>query len=141
MEDRAAIIEVTIGYSTALDKRDWKLLEEVFVPEVVIEYSTGTQTQGRDQVIGHIRNMLSGCGPTQHLLSNHVININGDRATSTCQVRAFAAGAPTSPQAGKVYELFGAYHDHLVRTPAGWRIVGRRMDVNFELGDRAVLGA
>jgi hypothetical protein len=82
MDDRAAIVDVTIGYSTALDERNWKLLEEVFQPEVVTEYDTGTRVEGRDQLIAHIRQALGGCGPTQHLLGNHVVQIYGDQATS-----------------------------------------------------------
>jgi hypothetical protein len=140
MDDRAAIIEVTIGYSSALDQRDWKLLDEVFLADVVIDYSTGARVEGRDRVIAQIRNMLGGCGPTQHLLGNHVVTVDGDHATSSCKVRAFSAGAPGGPHAGEAYELFGSYHDDVVRTPAGWRIAHRRMDVIFESGNRAVLG-
>jgi hypothetical protein len=140
MDDRSAVIEVTIGYSTALDQRDWKLLDEVFLPDVVIDYSTGTRVEGRDRVIAQIRSVLEGRGPTQHLLGNHVVTVNDDRATSSCQVRAFSAGAPDGPHAGDVYELFGSYHDSLVRIPAGWRIAHRRMEVTFESGNRAVLG-
>ena len=51
MDDRAAIIEVTIGYSTALDQRRWELLNDVFLPEVVIDYSTGNRVEGREQAV------------------------------------------------------------------------------------------
>jgi hypothetical protein len=140
MDDRAAIIEVTIGYSTALDQRRWELLNDVFLPEVVIDYSTGNRVEGRDQAVAQIRHMIGDCGPSQHLLGNHVVAVDGDTATSSCQVRAFAAGEPGGPLAGETYELIGSYRDELVRTAAGWRIARRRMDVAFESGNRAVLG-
>jgi hypothetical protein len=62
---------------------------------VVIDYSTGARVEGPDRVIAQIRNMLGGCGPTQHLLGNHVVTVDGDHATSSCKVRAFSAGPPT----------------------------------------------
>jgi hypothetical protein len=35
--------------------------------------------------------------------------------------------------------MFGMYHDRFVRTPLGWRISYRRIEVFFELGTRDVL--
>ena len=139
MDDRTGIIETVDRYATALDARDWALLDDVFVEDAVGDFGQG-EILGRERLRRMIRSMLGGCGPTQHLLGNYVVEIDDGGATArcTCQVRAFHASA--SPGDDRVYELFGAYRDRLVRTPEGWRIARRQLVIRHELGSRAVLG-
>lgn len=135
--DRLAILEVLTRYATALDHRDWRLLDELFAPDVLGRFG-GRSYRGIDAVRAMIRSMLDGCGPTQHLLSNFRIDVAGDVARSVCSVRAFHAGL--GAHAGVSYELFGEYRDELARRPEGWRVVVRSMWVSQEIGDRAILG-
>jgi hypothetical protein len=135
--DHREIVAVAVRYASACDTRDWKLFEDVFVPDVRTDYASEFRHEGRDEVVAMIRSMLGGCGPTQHLLGSHVVSIDGDRATSSCSIRAFHVGRGAAN--GLTYEAIGAYHDELVRTEAGWRISFRRMDVIAELGTRDVL--
>jgi hypothetical protein len=95
------------------------------------------EVEGRASRIASMRTNLDGCGPTQHLVSNFDIAVDGDEATCACYVRAFHMGA--GARAGLTWELFGNYRDRLRRTPDGWRIFKREMDVRFELGTREVL--
>jgi 3-phenylpropionate/cinnamic acid dioxygenase small subunit len=138
MDDRTAIIDTVTRYATALDTRDWALLDEVFTPDAVGDFGAGLLT-GRAAVRGLVVRMLGGSGPSQHLLANHRVELDGDVARCVCQVRAFSAGA--GPAAGRSYELFGEYRDELVRTPEGWRIARREMTVHHEIGTRDVLGS
>ena len=137
MDDRAEIIDTVNRYATALDGRDWGLLETVFTEDAVGDYGAG-ELAGRDRLIRMISRMLGRCGPTQHLLSNHVVACEGDLATCVTQIRAFHASA--DPNDSRTYELFGQYEDRLKRTPAGWRIVARRLAIRHESGSREVLG-
>jgi len=134
--DRAAVIDTVNRYATALDSREWTLLDEVFTPDAVADFGAGP-LHGRDALCGLIRRMLDGSGPSQHLLANHRVEVRGDTARCVCQVRAFSAGAGAA--AGRSYELFGEYRDQLVRTPEGWRIARREMSIHHEIGARDVL--
>lgn len=136
MDDRSAVIETVIRYATALDARDFSLLEEVFTADVTCDFGAGP-VGGRDAVRGMLEEMLGGGGTSQHLLGNHVVEIEGDEARCVTQVRAFSAGAGSA--AGQTYELFGEYRDELVRGPEGWRIARRKMKVRHEQGAREVL--
>lgn len=138
MDDRSAVIETVIRYATALDARDFALLDEVFTADVTCDLGAGP-IEGREALRSALGRMLGGRGPSQHLLGNHVVEIEADAARCTSQVRAFAAGAGAA--AGRTYELFGEYRDELERTPDGWRIARRVMRVRHERGDRAVLGS
>ena len=52
-------------------------------------------------------------------------------------MRAFHLGI--AEQEGETFEALATYRDRLVRTPAGWRIAARTMDVAVLLGTFAVL--
>ncbi len=137
-EDRAAVIAVLDRYAEALDRRDWKLLEQVFADQVDFDFGAWRATS-RAEVVEHMARFLGGCGPTQHLLGNYRVEFlgDGDRARSRVYVRAFHVGAGAA--AGKTYEMGGEYRDELLRTQDGWRSVKRRVRVFFEQGTREVL--
>jgi 3-phenylpropionate/cinnamic acid dioxygenase small subunit len=136
-DDRAQITEVLDRYAEALDLRRWEVLETVFAPEIAFD-SGEWVVRGRPEVIAQIRTYLDGCGPTQHLLGNYRVALDGDRARSRVYVRAFHACKDRSDP--RVYEMGGEYADELRRTPAGWRSVKRSLRVLFEVGTRDVLG-
>jgi ketosteroid isomerase-like protein len=137
--DRDAIVETQIRYADACDSRDLGSLAEVFTADAVGDYGP-RRPQGRQEIVGMIEGFLGGCGPTQHLLGNHVVAVDGDRATARCAIRAFHAGRPGSAAEGATYTVYGTYHDELVRTPEGWRIASRRMEVVHQAGDHRVFG-
>jgi hypothetical protein len=136
--DHCAVVDVAVRYAVACDTRDWRLFDDVFLPAARADYGEGFRHDGRDGIVTMIRSTLGGCGPSQHLLGSHVVAIDGDTATSSCQIRAWHRGV--GDLAEVTYEAIGSYHDELVRTPAGWRIAFRRMDVIAEIGPRDVLG-
>jgi len=135
--DRLAIVDLLSRYATALDHRDWALLDQFFTADAEGRYG-GRSLVGCEAVQRMIRGMLDGCGPTQHLLGNFRIELAGDEARSVCSIRAFHAGIGAA--AGQTYEVFGEYRDALVRMPEGWRVARRLMWVSQEIGSREVLG-
>ena len=135
LADRLAVIDVVNRYATALDSRDWDLLDRVFAADVRAEF--GRVYPSCEAVKQLVQSMLGGCGPTQHLLANHRVEVSGDEASCISSVRAFHAGR--GAHANETYELFGEYHDRLRRGTSGWLIVARCMVVTHEMGSRAVL--
>jgi hypothetical protein len=136
-KDRIEIVAVLDRYAEALDQRRWELLEQVFVPDVDFDFGEWS-AHSLPEAVATMRSYLDGCGPSQHLLGNYRVDLDGDRATSRVYVRASHVGVGRA--AGKSYEMAGEYADELRRTPAGWRSVKRRAQVFFELGSREVLG-
>ena len=135
-DDHLAIVEVLHRYARACDQRQWALMEDVFTEDVVAEVGDITTT-GRKARVDGIRSNLGGCGPTQHLLGNFDIVVDGNEATCSTYVRAFHVGA--GDRSDLTYEICATYHDRLRRTPEGWRIHHRRMEIPIELGTREVL--
>ena len=135
--DHWEIVRVLDRYAEALDTRRWELLSEVFVPELEFDFGEWTVTS-REEAVATIRTYLDGCGPTQHLLGNYRIDVDGDAARSRVYVRAFHVGV--GPATGKTYEMGGEYRDALRRTPEGWRSFRREGVAFWEVGSRDVLG-
>ena len=134
---RWEIAGVLDAYAEALDRRKWALLDEVFAPQVEFDFGEWV-ARSREEAVASIRSYLDGCGPTQHLLGNYRIDVEGETARSRVYVRAFHLGVGDAE--GKTYEMGGEYRDELRRTEAGWRSFRREGEVFWELGSRDVLG-
>ncbi len=129
LADRTAIQDTLIRYSTALDTRNFKLLEEVFTEDAFIDYSSSGGVQGNwKDLKDWLQQTLSRFSSWQHLLSNMVITIEGDKATARTDVYNPLA---YTDEEGKMQVMHaGAYYkDRLIRTSAGWRISERRLEL------------
>ena len=131
-EQHKAVVDVVVRCAAAFDRRDWPALDEVFTVDAV-----GYGVEGRDEVVKFVRSFLGGCGPSQHLLGNHHVIIDGTTAKSVCKARVFHQGAAARSE--QTYECFGNYWDDLVLTDSGWRISKREFEVTISLGDLSVL--
>jgi len=136
-DDRFAIIATLDCYSECLDTRDWDRLSEVFTHDVDMDFGAWHQ-QGLATVTKTIRGYLDGCGPSQHLLGNYRIELDGDRATSRCYCRVMHMGK--GEHEGKTYETWIEYRDELIRTDAGWRSQKRVGHAQMHQGDPSLLG-
>jgi len=132
MDDRQQIVEALAWFAAGLDKRDWDALRGMLAPDV-IAYGA----EGPDAVIEKIRAHLGGCGPSQHLLGNHRIEVDGDAARALTYARVYHEGA--GEYAGKFYECLGEYEDRWTRTAEGWLLSRRKFTFSVQLGDFGVL--
>ncbi len=153
--DRQDIVDVLTRYATAVDARDYEMLVDVFTDDLVYsrarpasaistagDYPTDADEvnaeRGRDRRIERIRWFQRELGPTQHLLGNFRVAVDGDEASTVCAMRAFHVG--TGDNAAVTYEVMGEYHDRLRRTADGWRICERTAVYELETGSTAVYG-
>jgi len=131
------IRNVTVRYAEACDHRNWRLFDEVFDAELKGNYGGQFQIRNREKLVNLIKSMLGGCGPSQHLLGNHRIEVQGNTATSVCAVRAAHAGK--GERKDLFYEIWGEYRDRLDCQNGEWRIVHRELVIHHEIGTQAVL--
>ena len=134
--DRLAVFDLFNRYADALDSRKWSDLDDVFDPEVTVNYGGAYLIQGRPNVVAMIRSFLDLCGPTQHLMGNHRAHIEGDSARGSVKMRVHHVGS--GERAALTYECFGWYFAESIRTDHGWRVVSWRQQVTHELGTRDV---
>lgn len=125
-------------YARACDQRDWSAMEDVFLEEATADYGGVHHLQGRESIVAMIRVHLDGCGPSQHLLGNLLVDAGDNAVESRVYVRAAHRGAGSMQD--MTYESLAEYQDRWVFTANGWRIAHRRMDISHEQGSRAILG-
>jgi hypothetical protein len=132
--DEEAVRALTIAYCWALDTKRFEDLRDVFLPDATA--SLLEERVGIDSIIDRISGALSPLDDSQHMVSNHEVVIDGDRATCRCylqaqHVRHAAEGSPN-------YIIAGRYEDDLERTPTGWRIRRRVLTVMWTDGNPLV---
>jgi hypothetical protein len=134
--DRQEIAELCVRYTTALDTKDWALLESCFTDTPVFVHPGGRLT-GFAEILARTSAALNPLDVTQHLLGNVVVEVGGDTARCTCyfQAQHVRAGTP----GGERYIIAGRYADTLERTSAGWRIAERVQTYLWRDGNRAVV--
>ena len=93
--DHLEIQSVLNLYASAIDKRHWSQLEQVFTPDAVANFIGIGQFEGRQAITDLISSVLCQCAATQHLLGNYEIQVNGDEAHTTCYLSAMHAGWAT----------------------------------------------
>ncbi len=132
------IQQILIRYAEALDSKNWDGLDNVFHPDVQVNYADVFQLDGRDTAVNMIKSMLETCGPTQHLLGNYRINPDGDQAESACYVRAVHAGRGLL--SFFTFTIWAEYIDRLVLTDEGWRIIERNLKIAKRTGNLLAMG-
>src|SRR5688572_27258866 len=118
--DRELITEVLVRYATGIDTRDWSLFRTCFTPDVHADYGTDVgEWHDADAITEYMRVMHQDMRDTKHMLSNFVIDVDGDTATASTYVHAVLVVTDEPPL---WYEPVGLYVDQLVRTDDGWKI-------------------
>jgi len=124
--DHAQIVELMHRYATAVDTKDWATLRSLFTDEIGAEM-VGLEAQlgipsntTAQRWIEVISQGLARYSVTQHSMSNHRIELAGDKALCTTYVvaRHHLSGADAS----SIYSVGGYYNNEMVRTAAGWKI-------------------
>ena len=91
--DRAEISDVQLRYATGVDMRDWKLFRSCFADEIEVDFTSvfggsGPRKVSGDQWAEAARRTVSGFQTTQHMITNHVITVDGDKALCVAYLQA-----------------------------------------------------
>ena len=124
------------NYALALDSRDWNRLRACFTDDAVADYG-GPPNEGYEAIERACRSALEPLAASQHLLGNHLVAVDGDRASSTCYFQA--QHVMDDLPGGSHYIVAGRYDDVFVLTGSGWRIAHRILTVMWTSGNPAVL--
>lgn len=121
-----------------MDDRDWAAMAEILAGDAQGDFGTG-RLHGSAAIIEMIRGFLDNCGPTQHLLGNVVIDVDGDTATSRAYIHDVHLSTDANPSA-RFYTL-GDYHDTWQRCSDGaWRLTERVKFNRAHVGSLDVFG-
>ena len=132
------IYRALVEFARAMDARDWEAIDSITVEDMTADLGMG-EIQGRDAIVKFIRSFLDGCGPTQHLLGNVVIDVDGDSATSSAYVSDMHVGAGDKAELN--FRTLGRYSDQWVRQDGRWLMCRRVKDNRATIGSIEVLGS
>lgn len=136
LEDREAIWGLFMEYKRTLDQRDLAAYSKLFTDDAVWIGNLGEAT-GPAEIEALLLDTLEIWDHDQdrcyHLVTNPVIDLDGDRATSESTWAYITRGPTDEP----VLAMLGHYVDELTRTPDGWRFQRREayLDVPYEEQD------
>lgn len=128
--DKFEIQELITAYAHAIDGQDFGALDDLFTADAQIDYTaSGGIKGGLEEIKPFLRGALPMFKATQHFVTNPLIKLAGDTATS----RSLLFNTMTMEQdSGTQTLLIGAwYNDELIRTDEGWRIAKRWQDLAF----------
>jgi SnoaL-like domain len=140
-EDRLAILELIGRLVLVLDARDWDELGNLFTDTV---YSDRTSLLGGDPVTASRAEFVAGWQQTMqnldavhHLVTSHVITLDGDRAT--CAANMQGTHVYTNHSGGPILNVGGRHDYQLQRTPDGWRIAGLTFTIQWATGNMNIV--
>jgi hypothetical protein len=135
--DRAEIIDRITDIAAGADRRQWERAQAAFAPEVRVDYTSlfggsPSTTKAADLVAGW-KTVLPGFDATQHLVSNHVVQVSANAATAQADFIA------THRIDRELWTLGGRYDYTLAKLQGRWRVTAMTMTWTWETGDRAGL--
>ena len=123
ISDRFEIQQLLIDYSTAIDKRRFDDLDQVFTPDAYIDYTAMGGIDGSfPEVKAWLAQVLPNFPAYAHMLGNFDVRINGDTASSrSICFNPMVLGGDQS----QILFCGLWYDDEFIRTPEGWRMSRR----------------
>ncbi|CAN5164841.1 nuclear transport factor 2 family protein [soil metagenome] len=139
--DRLEVVQVITRMAWLTDSRDWDQLRDVFADRVMLDYTSLTGGQPARlapvELVAGWQAGLGGLDVTQHLVSNHLVWVDGDRAEAIAQFQATHVLA--NPHGDPTWTLGGHYRFGLIRAEAGWRIDAVRMTATWAAGNQQIM--
>jgi hypothetical protein len=125
ISDRLEIQDLLVGYSHAIDTRDWDALDDVFTADAFIDYSAfGGSAGDLESTKKFLANAMPNFASFQHMVATSKITIDGDEGTG----RTICHNPMVIDKGNGETHVFYCglwYVDKFVRTPQGWRIKER----------------
>ena len=128
LKDRSDIQQMVARLALGMDLRDESMFQSCWADEFYLSVpplaGDGVPLEGNMRADEHARNvitMLSEFKATQHVLTNHHIELNGD--TASCSVYLIGTHTMAGVEEGDPIQTIGARYDFdCARTDSGWKI-------------------
>jgi len=130
MTDRDAITALVLRYAELLDGGDLEGVAALFSGATLRSNRHDRVRQGRDEALALYRStviLYDGVPGTQHVITNVVIDLAGDAASSRCNFSVWQA----RPELPLQVILAGRYHDRFAKHGGGWQFADRLILVDL----------
>lgn len=138
--DESSIRRVVDEIDNACDLKEWERLRTYFTDRVAADFTSlsgGEPAEiSADDLVGAWKTNLFPGKKTFHQRGNHVIEVASDRAMVFS--KGYAFNLLESGDVTGLWEVWGNYTHSLVKTTAGWRVDGIKLEVLYQRGDDRV---
>ncbi|WP_281066231.1 nuclear transport factor 2 family protein [Nocardia albiluteola] len=139
--DRLDVIETCTRMAWHTDNREWGRLAGVFADRVRLDYTSLNGGEPAELPVADIvaawSGLLGKLDATQHLITNHLVEVHDGTAVCTADFQATHRLA--NPFGGHLWTLGGKYRFELARTERGWVITGVLMTAVWADGNKDLL--
>ena len=137
-----AITRLRYQYAVGIDTRDWQLHRSIYVDEIEMDFTSysggdGPTRMPADAWVAGLKPLFEGLSATQHVMTNPLIELDGQTATQRMYMKAEHFLIEDGVQ--REFALGGYYDDQVVHTDAGWKLQGVTLTVLWRRGDPAIM--
>lgn len=122
--DREAIRHLVIRYAECVWRKDAAAAGELFTRDCVMDIGDGEPLSGRAALVAAYTRAFAA-NTFMPFVSNHLVEIDGDRARGTCRLDLRAT------MAGRRMIGAGHYEDEYVRLGGEWKFASRKLAMAF----------
>jgi ketosteroid isomerase-like protein len=126
LQDRTDIADVLYTYSSAVDSFDYEGVRSALADDIWAQYGNGDPVEGGDKLVAWIEEATTTVIWQHHLLNVYHVTVDGDQAKTLSYLTSYQV-FKENPEAAII--LVARYHDELKRTPSGWKISKRIMEL------------
>jgi hypothetical protein len=126
LQDRVDIADVLYRYSSAVDSFDTAGVRSALADDIWAQYGNSDPVEGGDKLAAWIAEATATVVWQHHLLNVYHVTIDGDQAKTLSYLTSYQVFEENSDAA---VILVARYHDELRRTPEGWKISKRVMEL------------
>ncbi|WP_413303944.1 nuclear transport factor 2 family protein [Bacillus sp. 1P10SD] len=140
--NKFSVMETISKFSYFADHHEWVNLKNLFTDEITIDY---TSLAGGDpakldaeSLVKHWEPALSKYKMTQHVITNHIIELQEESA-ATCKAYFQAFHEHPNKYGDHKWTLGGEYHFSLLKVNGVWKIAGITMTAKWGSGNQNLL--
>jgi len=141
--DRDTIIEATTRLAWYADRRRWEEISDLFADEVTLDYTSlagGEPTTVEPAQIARAwQASLGGLDATQHLISNHLVDIDDAGVAAAATAQFVATHLLDNPHGSSTWTLGGHYRWTLRRIAGTWKIDSMTMTATWATGNQQIM--
>lgn len=139
MSTTEEITRVINAFGLYADTHRWSKLEALMAPTVTVDYTSllgGTAApESASAFVARWQKLLPAFTCVQHLITNHLIDAEGDSATAETQVATLHTLKDPKLGGNDAWTFGGRYDFRLRRIDGSWRIEAVRLTVTRQSGN------
>lgn len=141
--DRDLIIDTTIRVAWYADQRRWDDIPDLFADKVKLDYTSLAGGESArvtpTDIAASWKGSLGGLDATQHLVGNHLVELDRDAASAVATAQFLATHLLANQHGGPTWTLGGHYHWTLRKLENKWKIDSMTMTATWASGNQQIM--